>query len=180
MSPRSALHAAAAALATVVACAAQAQSAPPIKPGLWSYEMSTGNPAEDAQRAEAMKGLQNMPPAQRAQIEAMMKQRGISMQGNNIKVCQSKESLESGRWAESGGKNGCKTDFSQRSAGAWKWHTSCPDAETDGIATFASADSYTVEATTTLKGAAPRRTLVKASYLGSNCGDLKPMTPPAR
>ena len=142
--------------------------------------MSSGNAAEDAQRAEAMKGMQNMPAEQRAMVEQMMKQRGVSMSGNAIKVCQSKESLDSGRWAESNQKSNCKTDFTQRSAGSWKWHTSCPDVESDGVATFTGADAYTVESTTTLKGQPPRKTTIKASFLGANCGDLKPMAPPAR
>lgn len=173
----------AAAFALVLAVAgsgALAQTAPPIKPGLWSYEISSGNPAEDAQRAEAMKGMQNMPPAQRAQIESMMKQRGVSLEGNTLKVCQTKESLESGRWAQNQDSGNCKTDFTQRGTGGWKWRTSCPDSVTEGTATFTGGDRYVIDATTTPKGGSPRRMQVRAAWQGTSCGDIKPAAAPSR
>ena len=52
-----------------------------IKPGLWEMnnKVKTGNPQTDQALAMAMKQLGNMPPDQRAQLEAMMAQNGVSM-----------------------------------------------------------------------------------------------------
>jgi len=97
------LPALAAALALQAPALAQS---PPIKPGLWSFEMSSGNPEQDAKRAEAMKKMATMPPDVRARMEAMMKQNGVSMDGSGaIKVCYSKRSLDSGAWTRSESKN---------------------------------------------------------------------------
>ncbi|MGH9553858.1 MAG: hypothetical protein ACRD3W_31055, partial [Terriglobales bacterium] len=57
------------------ACCAQAQTAPPIKPGLWQVHSErevNGQKAPDA--SDRMK---DMSPEKRARFEAMMKARGI-------------------------------------------------------------------------------------------------------
>ena len=69
--------------------------------------MSSGNPEQDAKRAEAMKKMATMPPDVRARMEAMMKQNGVSMDGSGaIKVCYSKRSLDSGAWTRSESNDG--------------------------------------------------------------------------
>jgi hypothetical protein len=100
-----------------------------------------------------------------------------------MKMCLSRESLDQGKWQ--GEQGNCKTDFTSRTSSAWKWHASCaqPPSVSDGEATFTSAESYTVKntSTMTLQG---KTTLTKmtmhAKWLGADCGDLKPMTPPAK
>ncbi len=174
-----------AASAAMVACAlalfavaAVAQTAPPIKPGLWAYEIGGDSPADDARRAKAMQKMASLPPEARAKIEAMMKQRGVSMNGGGLRICQTKQSLESGKWAADK-RQDCKIDFSQRNASAWKWRTTCPDAQSDGVATFTSGNAYSVDMTTTVtKAGAPTRTMtthVKANWISADCGDLKPI-----
>ena len=66
-------------LALLAAVQAHAQTS--IKPGLWEMnnKVRTGNPQTDQALAMAMQQLANMPPAQRAQMEAMMAQNGVSM-----------------------------------------------------------------------------------------------------
>ncbi|MCU6500070.1 DUF3617 domain-containing protein [Rugamonas sp. A1-17] len=67
-------------LSLAVLAAAQA-SAQTIKPGLWELhnKVKTGNAQTDQAMGMALKQLANMPPEQRAQMEAMMKQNGVSM-----------------------------------------------------------------------------------------------------
>lgn len=66
------------ALATLAALQASAQA---IKPGLWELtnKVKTGNAQTDQAMSMALKQLANLPPEQRAQMEAMMKQNGVSM-----------------------------------------------------------------------------------------------------
>lgn len=67
-------------LSLAVLAAAHA-SAEAIKPGLWELhnKVKTGNAQTDQAMNMALKQLANMPPEQRAQMEAMMKQNGVSM-----------------------------------------------------------------------------------------------------
>lgn len=66
------------ALAMLPMAAAQAQT---IKPGLWELNntVKTGDLQTDAAIQMAMQQLANMPPAQRAQMEAMLAQNGVSV-----------------------------------------------------------------------------------------------------
>jgi len=67
-------------LALAILAAAQA-SAQNIKPGLWELtsKVKTGNAQQDQAMSAALAQLATMPPAQRAQMEAMMAQNGVSM-----------------------------------------------------------------------------------------------------
>lgn len=158
---------------------AQAQTAPPIKPGLWevqSERLVNGQPMPDlAQR------MKDMPPEARARMEAMMKARGGPNGG--LKICHTKESLAQERWQEA--QTRCKTDFGTRTGSVWKWHSSCGEptaSETDGEVTFSSAESYTVKTSTTMTMRGQPRTsqmTMNAKWVGADCGDVKPVVPAA-
>jgi len=163
----------------------RAQTAPPIKPGLWQVQSQREVDGQRTQMPDMSEHLKNMPPEQRKQIEAMMKQRGVDMSGgsmNDMKICLSKDSVDPSQWQRNQGT--CTTDYVTRSSSAWKWHTSCrePAAETDGEAFFTSSDSYTVKTATTMtiqgQTRITRMTL-NSKWLGPDCGDVKPVTPPA-
>lgn len=168
--------------AAALAGAAHAQSSPPIKPGLWQVQVEN-----DGQKMPDMsEHLKNMPPEQRKQVEAMMKQRGVDMSGGagGMKVCHTKESLDQGRWQAEQGN--CKTDILSRSSTQWKWRSACthPKAESVGEANFDNAESYTVVSTTTMAGpgGTPKtvKSTIRSKWLGADCGDLKPIQPPKK
>ena len=163
--------------AALLPAIAGAQS-PPIKPGLWEVKSDRGG--DGAKRAQSLERMKNMPPEARAKFDAMMKERGMSMDADgNSRVCLSKASLEAGAWQR---QASCKTDYSSRSGSSWKWHTVCtqPEAESDGEASFPNSETYSVNVATTMKiGGQTRVThrTMNAKWLGSNCGDLKPVDP---
>ena len=165
-----------AAVAAAVPVLAAAQ-APPVKPGLWEVRSERQDGKQTAPSAEAMK---NMTPETRAKVEAMMKQQGVAIgSGGANRVCLSKESLDAGRWQ---GSANCRTDFGSRTANAWKWRSVCPQTDTviDGEAEFANPESYTVRTATTrtFRGDTKvTRTTLRAKWLGTDCGDLKPFDP---
>lgn len=68
-------------MATAQAQAQTTQTGPTIKPGLWELNntVKTGDIQTDAAIQMAMQQLANMPPAQRAQMEAMLAQNGVSV-----------------------------------------------------------------------------------------------------
>lgn len=168
----------------LVACApgvAQAQTAPPIKPGLWQVHSEREVDGQKTQMPDMSARFKDMPPEARKQIEAMMKQRGVDMGGGgDMKICLSKESVDPEQWQRQQGS--CKTDYGSRSSSMWTWHTSCrePASETDGEARFTGPESYTVKIATTMTVQGETRTTrmtLNSKWLGADCGDLKPVTP---
>lgn len=160
---------------------AHAQTAPPIKPGLWQVQSEREVDGQKVQAPDMSEHMKNMPPEARRQMEAMMKSRGVDMSGGGgMKICLSKDSLDQGRWRDE--RATCKTDFSSRSGSSWKWHTACrePVSETDGEATFAGSEHYTVKTTTTTTMQGQPRTTkmtLNSKWLGADCGDVKPVNP---
>lgn len=172
-------------LGLVAACAAvaHAQTAPPIKPGLWQVQSER---TIDGQKApDVSQQMANMPPEARKQMEAMMKQRGMDISGgvNNMKMCLTREQLDEGRWRSEEGR--CKTDFITRTATQWKWRSVCtqPPSESEGEANIASPERYTVKVTTVSQRKGEPRNMqmtMNAKWLGADCGDVKPLAQPPR
>ncbi len=154
----------------------QAQTAP-IKPGLWQVHMER---EVNGQKAPDMSDrLKNMPPEKRAQIEAMMKQRGIAIDGTVVdRVCYTRETLDRSTWANQ--QTDCKADFSSRSGKTWKWHTSCPKSgyEADGEADFLDSENYIVKSASVSKTSEKVHNssmTITGKWLGADCGDVKPL-----
>jgi hypothetical protein len=158
---------------------------PPVKPGLWETRMSGLDANGHEMPLPEQAALSRLPPEAKARMVETMKARGLSMpdESGATKTCFSKETFESGRWQQMASETGCTTNFSTQSSAAWKWHSSCPalKSESDGEAVFSSAQSYTVKVTTTATRTGKPTTstrIVQAKWLGADCGDIKPYTPP--
>jgi len=158
---------------------AQAQTAPPIKPGLW--EIKSEREVDGKKAAEPSEQMKNLPPEMRAKVQAMMKEKGVGMGEDGVnRICLSRESLDQWRW-QSQSEN-CKTEFTSRTTSSWKWHSVCtrPDSESDGEAAFANSESYTVKTHTKTKFQGQdrlSRMAIAAKWVGNNCGDIKPVQP---
>jgi hypothetical protein len=167
-------------LLAYAAGAAWAQPAP-IKPGLWQMRMEQDNPEMAAKMREMEAQMKSMPPETRKQVEAMMKQHGMSVSApGEIRMCYTKEQLSSENWANQHQDASCKTDTT-RSGSTWKFHSVCPApraSETDGEATFTSPERYTVKSSTTSTEGGQAKTVkmsVVSTWLGADCGDVKPI-----
>lgn len=162
---------------------AAAPPMPPIKPGLWEVRTveldADGKPKPPPEQA----AMANMPPELRARMAEMMKARGMPMMDESgaIKMCQSKESMDSGKWQAISAQAGCTADYTLTSPRSWKFHSSCPklNAQSDGEVEFTDAENYTTKVTSTAKVLGKTSTttrVMKAHFLGANCGDIKPFT----
>jgi hypothetical protein len=152
---------------------AQAQTTPPIKPGLWEIH----HEVEGQKVPDMAERLKDMSPEQREQVEAMMKQRGIDPSGNGTKVCYTREMLDKGDWSN---QQSCKVDYSSRTSAAWKWHATCPKYgyEGDGEANFPDSKNFIVKSTgvTTTGGTAKTQKVTSTGkWLAADCGDIKPL-----
>jgi hypothetical protein len=168
----------------IIACAlafaihgAQAQTEPPMKPGLWQIHIE--NEINGQKTPDMSERMKNMSPETRKKVEAAMKQQGVDAGDNGgRKACYSREMIERGRWAEQ--QLGCKTDYSNHSATSWKWHSSCPQIgyEGDGEAIFSSSENYVVTSSGVMTSGGKARTTrstITAKWLAADCGDLKPL-----
>ena len=179
-------------LISLFACASLAIAAgaarppvPPVKPGLWETKMSALDASGHEVPLPEQAAMSRLTPEMKAKMAETMKARGLSMPDENgaTKVCFTKETFESGRWQQMASEAGCTTNYSTQSTTTWKWHSSCSamQSESDGEAVFSSPQSYTVKLTTTvtMRGKTNTSTrVVQAKWLGADCGDVKPFTPP--
>lgn len=170
-------------LALVVAAAQP--TVPPVKAGLWETRMSALDAAGHEIAPPEPAALSKMPPEARARMAEAMKARGLSMPDASgaTKACFTKDTFESGRWEEMASEAGCTTKYSTRSSSTWKWHSSCTslNSESDGEVVFNNPESYRVKVTTTAMVMGKSNTstrIVQAKWLGADCGDIKPFTPP--
>jgi hypothetical protein len=159
---------------------AAAQTTPPMKAGLWQIDVEREeNGAKMPDASERMKDhMNNMTPERRKQFEETMKQRGVDPgTAGVIKLCYSQKMVEHGAWADQGG---CKTDYSNRSATFWKWHSSCPELhyQGDGEASFSDSKNFVVKSSgiSTIGGKTRTSTSTRTGkWLAADCGDVKPM-----
>ena len=164
----------------VAAPCAPAQTTPPMKTGLWQIHVDSD--MDGKKGPDMSERMKNMGPEARQKMEAAMKEHGMdSGDMSRRKVCYTRAMLDRGRWAEQQGV--CKTDYSTRSASSWKWHSSCKQIgyEGDGEATFSDSENYVVKSTGTIAHGAKSQTTqmtITAKWLGSDCGDIKPIELP--
>jgi hypothetical protein len=158
---------------------------PPVKPGLWETRMSVLDADGRETASPEQAAFSKLPPDRRARMAEALKARGLSMPDADgaTKACFTKETFEAGRWQQMTSGTGCTTNYSTRSSTTWKWHSSCPalKSDSDGEVVFSSRQSYRVKVRTTAMVIGKKNTstrIVQAKWLGADCGDIKPFTPP--
>ena len=156
---------------------AQAQT---IKPGLWELnnKVKTGNAQTDQAMGMALKQLANMPPEQRAQIEAMMKQNGVSMPqsggdgGMVLTACVTPE-MAAKKELPLNQKGKC-TSKQEPVAGGMNISFSCTDPASSGQGTlrFNGDSSYTMNMNvSTAASGQPQNVTVESTgrWLSASC-----------
>ncbi len=174
-------------MAIVLSAAAQAQSTPPMKPGLWQIRSERAMNGQT--QPDMSERLKTMSPELRKRMEASMKQQGVDASGGpgQMKMCMpggggGGASLEQQDATAPTQQGRCKKEVTQQTSNSWKWRSVCtrPDSETVGEATFADAENYTVKSTTTTKLRGQARTTqmtTTAKWLSDDCGSVKPYSP---
>jgi hypothetical protein len=158
------------------------------KVGLWESTASTeigGMPAMPAMPAIPQETLDKMPPAQRAQIEAMMKGRGAgSPQTSTTRFCLDKDSL---RRAFYSSDKSCTTRLVSSTAATQQIHVEC-NGSTKGAGdlTLERVDAEHIKGAMVMRstgdarsGGAGRSMDMKVTFsnkwISADCGDVKPI-----
>ena len=177
--------------AAVLAGTASLACAQSIKPGLWEVTntMHSSSGQMEQGMAQMQERMANMPPEQRKMVEDMMKQRGMSMQGGaggggmTVKFCMTKEMAERKEFPS--GRGECKTTRTPSGPSSMKMAFTCanPPSSGEGEVTFMGPDAYRMKmlVNTTVQGK-PEKVNMEGSgrWLGTDCGDIKPMAVPRK
>jgi hypothetical protein len=151
-----------------------------VKPGLWETTTSTeiGGMAMPAIPPEA---LANMPPEQRARMQAMMNGQGS---GNTMtsQSCVTEKDLERGFRPETTKEQSCKVDSVAVNGKTQEAHVTCTNSHGNSTGVFrmtaTSRESYegTMDMNTTVNGRAMTMKMrMKGKWLGASCGNVKPI-----
>lgn len=137
--------------ATACCATAAAQS---IQPGLWELKtrMAHSDPATQKAMAQAQQQLAAMPPAQRKQMEAILGQQGLALDGQGGMRVQSCVTAEmANRFDVPTQEKGCKNTQLNRSGDTMTLGFECQDPHLVGKSTvrFISPKHYTVQTETT-------------------------------
>lgn len=177
------------AVAALATGAAFAQSQ--MKPGLWevTQKMQSASGQMEQQMAQMQQQMAAMPPEQRKMMEEMMAKRGVKMGpggaggGMSMKMCMTKEMAERNEMPTQD-RGDCKKTV-QRSGNTVKMSFTCtnPASSGEGQYTVHSPESYSMKmvVNTTVQGRPETMNMDgTGKWLGADCGDIKPMKPPAK
>jgi len=186
MSVRSCLRAAPV-VAGLAFAAAAAHADGHLSPGLWEVSVKTNNPEMDAAMAKMKDQLANMPADRRAMVEQMMASRGVGMNAgsNAVRVCMTKEQVEHDAMPQQ--RDGqCSQQDVTRSGGTLKYRFTCQGHDGQPVSgsgefTMNGSTGYTGH-TVTQMSVHGQPTQVQSDvvgkWLGSDCGDIKPLPTP--
>jgi hypothetical protein len=175
--------------AELLAVAAAAHAQVPLQPGLWEETMSTksDNPQANAAMAQMQEKLAAMPPEQRKMVEQMMAAHGVGAgsASNSLRVCLTKEQIA--RDFVPDGNNGrCSHKRIDQSGNTTRFSFTCEGKNPvsgQGVFTQVDSKSFTVATDTDMLMQGKPSHMhadLAGHFLGSDCGDVKPVTPPAR
>ncbi|XHS77921.1 DUF3617 domain-containing protein [Burkholderiaceae bacterium UC74_6] len=154
-----------------------------MKPGLWEIRQTPElSPDQQAKMEQAQKAMASMPPEQKAMMEKMMAQRGVSMNMSGgtitIKSCVSKEQAERNAPPVTDAKSRCTHDV-KRSGNTIHTHFSCADPASEGDSDVTlTPNGFTSKTRITHQRNGKTETVSisgDARWLGSDCGGLQPM-----
>lgn len=156
-----------------------------LAPGLWETKMNVGGKDMEAAMARARAQMAQMPPEQRKMMESAMAKQGVGLTGaGGIRYCLGKEQAERGDVPQD--KDGrCKRDSVKTSGNTTSFAFTCtePPSKGEGTITFTSDKAYSMKmnVTSTIDGQTRTTEMTQnATWLGADCGDLKPRAAPGK
>ena len=187
--PRLSTLTAAAATLALASTAALAQSAPDLKPGLWSQSVqrmagADGQVAADVKQMQA--ALANLPPEQRKMMEKMMAEQGVSLSDTGIKgeiqVCVTPADAKIDGFPVV--PPGCKQTITRSGSDVWTVSAECaarpnqPPSILRGTLRTQGTTGYSGDFTVTAQGgppAPPVKMKTQGRWISADCGNIKPI-----
>lgn len=166
-------------IASFLALLAPLAQAQMLQPGLWEMTTSDmqveGKPLPDMQ--VMLSQLKNLAPEQRAMMEQVLANQGITLGGNGIRSCLTPEQVKTNDIPLQDERSGCTQQITERNGNIWKFRFSCPKAQGAGIAEFLSDREFltTVNGSFNASGKQQQGSMkTRAVWVSSECGAVKP------
>jgi hypothetical protein len=155
-----------------------------VKLGLWETTTSTdmSGMAMPTMPQIPPEVLSQMPPEQRARVEAMMKGRGGSPRSMTVKSCITKDTLSRGSAFGQSDKS-CTLTVVSSTATKQVLHMDCTrdNNHMTGDMTIERVDAEHVKGTSVIKAEGEHAISMKSSFetkfVSADCGDVKPVLP---
>ena len=149
-------------------------AAPTLQPGLWDYALQTRSGNGPSMNLAQM--LRSLPASTRPQVEARLRAQGMSLGPNgNLQICLDSRSLAGGHPPlHLGGR--CKAQWSQPSAGDWRFHYTCADPVVDGRGELRISSPTSYTSSYTVKN--PQGSMsgqAQAHWVAKSCGAVPPL-----
>lgn len=156
-----------------------------VKEGLWEVTLTHSASGMPGMPADA---LANLPPDQRARVEEMMKQKGVTTSGNStvVKNCVTKEKIAKGMAFAADEKQNCTRNIVNSSPThvEVKYHCDETNKKDGGKTTIDGTTTVDVVNADTTKGTSHNVSNSNghamtmdmsfiSKYLGPSCGDIK-------
>lgn len=168
-------------LVLLVGANALAQTAPPIRPGLW--ETTPGPMLLDGKpmpgMADMKAQLEKLPPQMRAQMQERMQKQGMQFGSGSLRTCISAEMLKREDWGQPS-QGRCKMTVTERSGSTWRWKSECsePKSQGEGVTQFSGDSAYRSEMRWTSERGGKKQlmqTSAEARWLSNDCGGIAPL-----
>lgn len=166
-------------LAVAVAVVSPFVQAQKLQPGLWQVDSSNmqvgGQKLPDTD--VMLDQLQALAPEQRQMLDQALKNQGVNLHGKGVQVCLTPAQAQSEQIPMRDAKSGCTQQVTERSAQAWKFHFSCPQAQGNGVVKFISDREFnaTIVGSFTANGTQQSgSTDTHGVWQGRDCGTVQP------
>jgi Protein of unknown function (DUF3617) len=174
-------------IATLAFCAASV-CAQTMKPGLWEVTSKLGgSPEIDQSMSRMQQQIASMPQEQRKMMEDMVAKQGggiggVAGGGMVAKMCITKDMAERNQMPMQQ-QGSCTSSTSDKTSKGMKMKFTCtnPPSSGEGEFTFSGDSAYTMKMkVNSAAQGAPKITSMDTSgkWLGSDCGEIKPMAAP--
>ena len=111
-----------------------------IEPGLW--EMTSSNAIAGQNLPDVQALMANIPAEQRAMMEQMLSDRGISLgQNGGVRVCLTEQQIAQNNIPLNDSQSGCQQTVTERSDSHWKFNFSCPEVKVKAWCSLSAAKS---------------------------------------
>jgi hypothetical protein len=175
-------------LACACACIAPPAGAQTMKPGLWSLSnnVTSSDPQVAGAMAAAQQQMANMSPAQREQLQTMMRQNGVQLDigaggALQTKMCMTREMVERKEFPVQQGD--CRQTFTQQSATRGHVTFTCTNPKVSGEGDLVADNDTSYRAHMKIKSAEQGRDQtvdmdVTGKWLSADCGTIRPIAIP--
>lgn len=170
---------------TATLAAALPAAAQTMRPGLWetSSMISSADPQTQAGLSQMQKRLADMSPAQRKQMEQMLKRNGVQLDLSNsgalrTQVCLTREMIERKEWPVQQGQ--CTQQATQLAPNHVKVNFTCtkPAASGEGDVTVDDETHYHGKVNANMGNGQNAQAAVTGTWLAADCGSVRPAVAP--